>query len=222
MRLFRLLAITVLLLACIVLGSACAGAKGEQGPQGETGATGATGPQGLQGIQGIQGMQGEKGDTGAIGATGATGAQGVQGEPGPGYGVHTLSIPACAFHPSVSTVDYDVDAWSELHITTTEVKFWAPVYIPDGAVITEISVWYRGIASFTLTKFPFGAQSLSNAAELGSDTVPVGGMTEVTAAVYVPYDNETQSWALGIWVPAVAPNTAGVSGVQIVYELTPP
>jgi hypothetical protein len=70
MRFFRFMAITVLLLACVVLGSACAGDKGEQGQQGETGATGATGtagPQGLQGIQGIQGIQGEKGDTGLAG-----------------------------------------------------------------------------------------------------------------------------------------------------------
>ena len=73
MRFFRLTAITVLLLACVVLGSACTGAQGEQGPQGETGATGATGLQGpqgiqgLQGLQGIQGIQGEKGDTGLPG-----------------------------------------------------------------------------------------------------------------------------------------------------------
>jgi hypothetical protein len=55
MRFFRLTAIVVLLLACLILGTACAGAKGEQGPQGETGATGATGPQGIQGIQGPAG-----------------------------------------------------------------------------------------------------------------------------------------------------------------------
>jgi hypothetical protein len=76
MRFLRLMAITVLSLACVVLGSACAGDKGEQGQQGETGATGATGLagpqglqglQGLQGIQGIQGIQGEKGDTGLAG-----------------------------------------------------------------------------------------------------------------------------------------------------------
>ena len=55
MRFFRLTAITVLLVACVVMGSACAGAKGEQGPQGETGA------QGLQGVQGIQGPPGTPG-----------------------------------------------------------------------------------------------------------------------------------------------------------------
>ena len=70
MRFFRFITIAVLLLSCVVLGTACTGAQGEQGPQGETGATGATGPQGiqgLQGLQGIQGIQGEKGDTGLPG-----------------------------------------------------------------------------------------------------------------------------------------------------------
>jgi hypothetical protein len=49
MRFFRFMAITVLLLACVVLGSACAGAKGEQGPKG------ATGPQGPKGDTGLPG-----------------------------------------------------------------------------------------------------------------------------------------------------------------------
>jgi hypothetical protein len=161
----------------------------------------------------------EKGDTGS---TGVAGADGQDGEPGPGYGVHNLSIPACAFHPAASIVDYYVNALSELEITTTNAWFWAPVYVPDGAIITEISVWYRGIAYFTLTGFPFGGEALYHAAELGSLTVPVGDMTKVTAAVNIPFFNGSQAWAFGIRVPAVAPNSAGVSGVQIVYELTPP
>jgi hypothetical protein len=153
---------------------------------------------------------------------GDTGNQGIQGEAGPGYGVHTLSIPACAFHPAASAVGYYVNALSELAITTTEAWFWAPVYVPDGAVITEISVWYRGIAYFTLTGLPFGGAALYHAAELGSLTVPVADMTKVTVAVSISFFNGSQAWAFGIWVPAVAPNSAGVSGAQIVYELTPP
>ena len=89
MRFFRLLAITVLLLACVVLGTACAGAKGEQGLQGPKGNSGATGT-GIENIvnngdgtftvnltngtayttnnfTGPQGIQGEKGDTGLPG-----------------------------------------------------------------------------------------------------------------------------------------------------------
>ncbi len=82
MRFFRLLAITVLLLACVVLGSACAGAKGEQGPRGDTGATG------LQGIQGVKGDTGDQGPQGIQGEQGEQGPQGIQGLPGtPGIGV---------------------------------------------------------------------------------------------------------------------------------------
>jgi hypothetical protein len=96
MRFFRLMAITVLLLACVVLGSACAGAKGDTGPKGDTGADGVgvenivnngdgtftvnltngesyitdnlTGPQGLQGAQGTPGPQGPQGEPGLPGA----------------------------------------------------------------------------------------------------------------------------------------------------------
>jgi len=88
MRFFRFITIAVLLLSCVVLGTACTGAQGEQGPQGETGATGATGLQGPQGIQGLQGLQGIQGIQGMQGEQGLQGTQGEQGPPGlPGIGV---------------------------------------------------------------------------------------------------------------------------------------
>jgi len=91
MRFFRLWAITVLLLACVVLGSACAGANGEQGPKGATGATGAQGLQGIQGIQGVKGDTGDQGSQGIQGVQGIQGSQGIQGVKGdtglPGIGV---------------------------------------------------------------------------------------------------------------------------------------
>ena len=68
MRFSGLVAIMVLLLACVVLGSACTGAQGEQGIQGIQGPTGATGATGAAGPQGPQGIQGEKGDPGLSGA----------------------------------------------------------------------------------------------------------------------------------------------------------
>ena len=98
MRFFRFMAIAVLLLACVLLGTACAGAKGEQGPTGDTGAAGV-------GVQNIvnngngtftvnltngtayttDNLTGPKGDTGA---QGIQGVQGIQGNPGtPGIGV---------------------------------------------------------------------------------------------------------------------------------------
>jgi hypothetical protein len=96
MRFFRFMAITVLLLACVVLGSACAGAKGEEGLQGPKGDTGTAGV-GVQSI--VNNGNGTftvkltngttyttdnlTGPTGAKGDTGATGAQGIQGVPGP-------------------------------------------------------------------------------------------------------------------------------------------
>ena len=102
MRFFRLTGITVLLLACVVLGSACAGPRGEQGEKGADGvgiqsianntngtltiyltngqsySTGdLTGPQGQKGDIGATGAAGTKGDTGATGAKGDKGDTGV-------------------------------------------------------------------------------------------------------------------------------------------------
>jgi hypothetical protein len=60
MKVIRILgaALLVVMLVGLVLGTACAGAKGEQGPQG---------PQGLQGEQGLQGAQGPQGEQGPPG-----------------------------------------------------------------------------------------------------------------------------------------------------------
>jgi hypothetical protein len=96
MRFFRLMTITVLLLAFVVLGSACSGAKGEEGPQGPKGDTGATGV-GVQNIvnngngtftvnltngtayttDNLTGPRGEQGEQGAQGIQGPTGAPGI-------------------------------------------------------------------------------------------------------------------------------------------------
>jgi len=102
MHFIRFTAITVLLLACVVLGSSCAGAKGEQGADGvgiqnivnngngtftvnlTNGTAYAT-----DNFTGPQGEKGDKGDTGAQGVQGTQGVQGIQGtqgiqgEPGP-------------------------------------------------------------------------------------------------------------------------------------------
>jgi len=101
MRFFRFAAIMVLLLACVVLGTACAGAKGADGvgiegivDNGDGTVTFmltdgsnhtsdiVTGPQGPQGLQGEQGIQGPKGDTGAPGVQGIQGTQGLKGDTG--------------------------------------------------------------------------------------------------------------------------------------------
>jgi hypothetical protein len=98
MRFFRLMAITVLLLACVVLGSACAGAKGEEGAQGPKGNTGAAGV-GVENIvnngDGTFTVNLTNGEsyttddfTGPRGEQGDQGPQGIQGLPGtPGIGV---------------------------------------------------------------------------------------------------------------------------------------
>jgi len=98
MRFIRLLAITVLLLACVVIGSACTGAKGQEGPQGPKGNTGADGV-GVENIvnngEGTFTVNLTNGEsyitdnfTGPRGEQGEQGPQGIQGLSGtPGIGV---------------------------------------------------------------------------------------------------------------------------------------
>lgn len=95
MRRFRLLAITVLLLACVVLGSACTGAKGEAGPKGDVGADGVGVEDIVSNGDGTFTVNLTNGEsyttdnlTGPVGPQGAQGPQGVQGEAGlPGAGI---------------------------------------------------------------------------------------------------------------------------------------
>jgi hypothetical protein len=111
MRFFRLIAITVLLLTCVVLGTACTGARGEQGPQGE---------QGIQGVQGIQGIQGEKGDTGAQGPQGIQGEQGPQGIQGP------KGAPFMIVSQPVATNDKILDGVWRVGIDIQPGLYWTP------------------------------------------------------------------------------------------------
>ena len=135
--------VLVLMLVGLVLGTACAGAKGEPGPQGEQGATGAVGATGPQGEQGPQGIQGA---TGAVGATGATGPQGESG------GLYYLYVNPCVydgsgnppavygagFTPATSVnvrLDYTATGTPHTFSMTTTVNSY-------GAFRVEFSPWY--------------------------------------------------------------------------------
>lgn len=83
----RFLAVTVVLLGCLLILSSCTGQQGLVGPQGIQGVQGLKGdeggPQGEKGEQGPQGIQGVQGPQGLPGATGPQGIQGTQGPAGP-------------------------------------------------------------------------------------------------------------------------------------------
>jgi hypothetical protein len=109
MRFIRFMAIVVLLLACVVLGSACGGAKGERGEKGEVGVgirEIVSNPNGTITFvltngesytsDSLSGPQGEKGDIGP---------QGEQGVPGPNMIV------------AMGTVNTDASLLSKYNIT---------------------------------------------------------------------------------------------------------
>jgi hypothetical protein len=156
MRFFRLMAITVLLLACVVMGAACTGAKGEKGDEGADGvgiqsmANNTDGTLTIYLTNGqsyttgsLRGPQGEKGDTGATGAagakgdTGATGAAGAKGDTGVGLS------------PSYATVD----TWETTYDNLTSAN------LPTVGPSVTVTIGSSGSALVTLAA---GIQAYSN------------------------------------------------------------
>ena len=162
MRFFRLMAITVLLLACVVLGSACAGAKGQQGADGvgiEDVVFNADGTMTVNLTNGEEYTSanlaaGAKGDTGA---QGIQGIQGVQGEPGPnmivamatvkgdgtilqGYNVTSVTWTSYNYQIALTGISYDyadyvtlVTSADALHAQYSSASNMLTVMILDNA-----------------------------------------------------------------------------------------
>ena len=159
MRFFRLTAITVLLLACVVMGSACAGAKGADGVGIEDVVFNADGTMTVNLTNGEEYTSanltaGAKGDTGA---QGIQGIQGVQGEPGPnmivamatvkgdgtilqGYNVTSVTWTSYNYQIALTGISYDyadyvtlVTSADALHAQYSSASNMLTVMILDNA-----------------------------------------------------------------------------------------
>ncbi len=200
------------------------GAKGDKGDKGDTGATGATGE---TGATGPQGEKGDKGDPGAIGATGATGptgetgAQGPQGETGAtgpqgetGIGFEPtgyISIPASAFtaqYPENASVVIDGRLRNTDTVTT---EFYAPVQLPHGVTITNVTIRYIDVdpLSIEVTLFRnYGTDYTQMAQLLSGPSTPTSMSISTTGSISVPtIDNSQYNYILHVSIPANSPNT---------------
>lgn len=134
MRFFRFMAITVLLLACMVLGAACTGAQDEQGPQG------IQGEQGIQGIQVIQGVKGDTGDPGPnmIVAMGNIAADGTIGQ---GYNVTNCTYMQTSYGWYVielTAINYSNTDYMTLATAIGQEPRMVSTDSSDGKLIVEI------------------------------------------------------------------------------------
>jgi hypothetical protein len=150
MRFFRLMAITVLLLACVVLGSACAGAEGEQGEKGADGVGIQSIANNTDGTLTIYLTNGQsyttgnlKGAQGEIGPQGQQGAQGTQGEKG------DKGDPGVGLSPSYATVD----TWETTYDNLTSAN------LPTVGPSVTVTIGSSGSALVTLAT---GLQASSN------------------------------------------------------------
>lgn len=177
------------------------GPQGDPGPQGEQGPIGPEGPAGSQGEQGVQGPQGEQG---------SQGVQGPQGEPGIGFApTGYISIPSSAF-VSVTSTDDTLIGIVVRNLDTTTANFYAPVQLPDGVIVTNITSYWNDVETSldiacTLLRnnvagTVFGMATVSSSGDAGA------GSTVDTTITYATIDNSNNQYCLYLTIPANLPN----------------
>jgi hypothetical protein len=141
-----------------------------------------------------------------------------------GAGSSSLRIPALAFRPRNSSVGFAYGGLGSMYATSNPSEWWtAPVYLPQGAVVTSVRMFYydsnvsyncSGI--FTVYEFAteygfyLGVCDSSGSAGLGSaDSAAINHTVDYTKYGYVL-----------LWQPNAADISMRLEGFQIFY--TPP
>jgi len=145
---------------------------------------------------------------------------------GPGY----VMVPATAFVPETSSDTYRVDI-GELSVPTISsanvVFFNAPVYLPQGATLTGLTMYYTdtisdaNILGASLVRKPLPGPTLDqpvglvvNSSQVGSGTFESDTTLDPTRAVV---DNSQYSYRLWLYIYK-APDHLKLQGVRIDYS----
>jgi len=140
-----------------------------------------------------------------------------------------LSIPAHGFKPSSTTMDVTVDSLAIRALTAGQsVSVDAPVHLPDGAVITEFSMFATDNDTFTgftfvLVRVGLASGSANNIASLStsaagaSASVQTLTTTTITGAVV---DNSQFAYYVRASWGSPNPGNLSVRGVRIRYTMT--
>jgi hypothetical protein len=146
-------------------------------------------------------------------------------------GTQLLSVPAAAFHAFKNSIQYTNDG-KEIYCTGgTECSFLTPVYLPDGAMISELTVFYEDChddnALVSLQRITqdgveasiIGLYTYGGANGTGGDTCVKGSETKDTLYINEPIDNSTYSYYIWLNLPYTS-DTARVTiySVQLKYE----
>lgn len=141
-----------------------------------------------------------------------------------------LSLPPSAFQPRVNGGDAVVESAvgaTYYAASVTSGNFAAPVDLPDGAVITGISVWLvdnsaAGDMSANLLRRPYTSQAYIS---LGSGST-AGAMVDVQEVVCPPLahvvDNSANTYILSIFCNNWDGLLTAVKGARITYTVSAP
>jgi len=138
--------------------------------------------------------------------------------------VVSLSVPAAAFHPSVSNRDIVYNYGNELYTIQSEPLdyiFVAPVYLPEGVVVQKIIFYFRdatsydGVVSLYRTdKTLFGKQKMGEAWTFGSFP---GGTDEYNYDSSIDFANVNNS-SYGYYLEILMRDGIQVLNVTIEYS----
>jgi hypothetical protein len=143
--------------------------------------------------------------------------------PASGGGPASLAISGAAFRPPNSNVGFAWDEYS-VYATSNPTEYWsAPVYLPQGAVVTSVRMFYKDNNTTYDCSGVFRACNLTGV--LSYDWyVHSSGSSNISAYADTPTINHTidysQFYYILNWSPRVADSSMKLSGFQIFY--TPP
>jgi hypothetical protein len=141
-----------------------------------------------------------------------------------GAGSASLRISGTAFRPLDSAVGFGHGEGGYMYATSEPGQGWtAPVYLPQGAVVTSVRLYYYDSNASIDCTGSFAAFDFSNQGILGpwpvyssgnaglgyADSGPINHTIDYNKYAYILY-----------WVPNIANNTIQLGGFQIFY--TPP
>jgi len=147
------------------------------------------------------------------------------------YGTKTryISVSPSAFNPGSSTYTYSMGSYYLYKKTgyATTQNWWAPVYLPDGAVVTEFKVWYFDYTSqadmtFRLQRATIASSGVDMASVTTSGSAGNGNGAD-TSINYATINNSLYVYFLFMQFPAVdIGDYLSFSGARIKYTTTGP
>ena len=141
-----------------------------------------------------------------------------------GAGSTSLRISGAAFRPTSNTMGFEYFTSGSMYATSTPLGWWtAPVYLPQGAVLTSVRMfYYDGNATYDCNAnfgvYDFDIQSTFYLTWWSSSGSAGLGYAD-SATINHTVDNSKYAYLLH-WRPNVAATTMQLVGFQLFY--TPP